>query len=484
MANAPCAGKAPALASFEGVPDDVLAHVFEVLDVEDLVRLRGVSRRLDARVRTLGIPLHLTQHPVDHRTLYPSLARWAPPALLSLNGRIGRSLASHKLHALQIGPEWRAPVIPALCLRAGDDPGLALGVGTQLLVHSLSARRMYAPRSAAPARTYPLGSSSGSGWSGSAADIVGIHALPSPNTYIVAHFDGTLQRLELGQAARSTAHYMHPKGGTSSPANIRALAGCGGSFLAASEGRARLYKARAPWIPPAEIDFGAGVRPWSAALTESTAYVGVAEGIEKYSLSASGPIRISELRGGERGSAAYAVVPGHQVLSAWYDGTARLHDPRAGADPVLELADPWSDVAFYSAAFVGEYGVAAGGAQHGTVSVWDVRNPDGGWSVFSPAGRGSPVYALAGDGGRVWGVTERRAFVLAFDGSGDVEGGIITHDGRGRRPGTKDVPTGYGRRGGKFRWTVHYGDHAAREVSMGYRHGDRGMTLFETEVPA
>ncbi|BEI85407.1 hypothetical protein CcaverHIS002_0508080 [Cutaneotrichosporon cavernicola] len=391
MIDMPGESKPAALASLGGLPDDVLAHVFDLLDAENLVRLRGVSRTLDQRVRTLGIPLHLTHHPVGHPT---------------------------------------------------------------------------------PARTYPLGSDSG--WSGSAADIVGIHALPTPNSYIVAHFDGTIQRVELGYGTRSTAHYMHPKGGTSSPANIRALAGCGDSFLAASEGCARLFKARAPWISPSEINLGTGVRAWSAALTESTAYLGVGGGYWD----------IGKLRGPERGSAAYAVVPGHQVLSAWYDGAARLHDPRAGAVPVLELSDPWSDVALYSAAFVGEYGVAGGGAQHGTVSVWDVRNPGGGWSVFSPAGRGSPVYALAGDGGRVWGVTERRAFVLAFDGSGDVEGGIVTHDGRGARPGTKDVPTGYGRRGGKFKWTVHYGDHAAREVSMGYRHGDRGMSLFETEVPA
>jgi WD40 repeat protein len=338
---------------------------------------------------------------------------------------------------------------------------------------------MWAPRSAAPARTYPLGSGSGS-----AADVVGVHALPAPNTYIVAHFDGTLQRVELDRTAKSTAHYMHPRGGTSSPSNIRALAGHEDSFLAASEGVARLYRSRAPWVPPTEIDLGAGVRAWSAALTESTAFVGVSGGIGTYALHSSGPVRVRNLQGPEKGSAAYAVAPGPQILSAWYDGAARLHDPRTGSAPVLELSDPWSDVAFYSAAFVGEYGVAAGGAQHGTVSVWDVRNPGGGWSVFSPAGRGSPVYALAGDGGRVWGVTERRAFVLAFDGSGDVEGGIVTHDGRGARPGTKDVPTGYGRRGGKFRWTVHYGDHAAREVSMGYRHGDRGMSLFETEVPA
>lgn len=47
----PDKGKPPALASLDGLPDDVLAHVFELLDAEELVRLRGVSRTLDTRVR-------------------------------------------------------------------------------------------------------------------------------------------------------------------------------------------------------------------------------------------------------------------------------------------------------------------------------------------------------------------------------------------------------------------------------------------------
>ncbi|KLT42001.1 hypothetical protein CC85DRAFT_302723 [Cutaneotrichosporon oleaginosum] len=395
----------PALASLEGLPDDVLVHIFELLDAEDLVRLR-VSRTLDSRVRTLGIPLHLSQHPVSHQTLHPAPPRWPPAALFALNGRISRALQTHKLHALQIGPEWRSPVIPALCLRGGDDPALVLGVGTQLLVHPLAARRMWAPRSAAPAHAMSLGgSSSASGsmsGSGSAADIVGIHALAAPDSFVVAHFDGTLRRLS---RAACTAHYMHPRGGVSSPANIRAFAGCGDAFLAASERRVRLYSARAPWTPPAEIALSA--RPWSAALAGDTAYLGVAGAIGMYALS--GAVPAGTLRGPAK-SEAYAVVPARQVLSAWYDGVARIHDPRAGAAPVIALADPWSDAALYSAAYVGEYGVAAGGALHGAVSVWDVRNPAAGWSVFSPAGRGSPVYALAGDGGRVWGVTERRAF--------------------------------------------------------------------------
>lgn len=42
-----------ALASLEGLPDDALAHVFELLVDVDLVRLRQVSRRMNARVSYL-----------------------------------------------------------------------------------------------------------------------------------------------------------------------------------------------------------------------------------------------------------------------------------------------------------------------------------------------------------------------------------------------------------------------------------------------
>lgn len=377
-----------------------------------------------------------------------------------------------------------------------------LGVGTQILVHPLLPRREYAPRAVGPATTFALGDKAGS-----SADIVGIHALPSSSaSYVVAQFDGTLQRVELGpNGLKSTAHYMHPRGsGASSPGNIHSLAGDGDTVLTASTGSARLFNTRSPWTPPSLLSLGTGVRAWSAALSSSSsnprAFLGLSGGIHTYSLRPSGPESERILHGAAPGSsAAYAVVPptprsAHPstLLSAWYDGTARLHDLRAPSPaPVLELSDPWSDTALYSAAFVGEHGVAGGGAQHGAVSVWDIRRPDAGWSVFSPSGRGSPVYALLGDGGRVWGVTEKRAFVLAFDGSGRAEDGIVVRAAKaqalaqqGKRGGAKDVPNGYARRGGKFKWTVHYGEHAAREVSMGYRHGDRGMALFETEVPA
>jgi hypothetical protein len=142
----------------------------------------------------------------------------------------------------------------------------------------------------------------------------------------------------------------------------------------------------------------------------------------------------------------------------------------------------------YSSTFFGEYGIAGGGARHGTVCLFDIRYPKKGWSVFSPAGKGSPVYSLKGEGGRVWGVTEKRAFVLAFDGSGEVENGILGEElmsevKRDRAakfrggPKGRDAPSGWKGRGGRWGWTVRYDEDDGS--GRGYEHSQRGVELFD-----
>lgn len=399
----------------------------------------------------------------------PQASDWPPTRLFNYNSAITRNISTDTLHAIQIGATWSQRVIPALVL---TPTSLLLATGTQLLRHPLEASHKWAGRVALPPEIHPIAPGKDS-----TSDIVGLHALDNGNV-IAAHYDGTVQRLDLAYR-RSTAHYMHPK-----REMIHVLAGHHDRFLTGSDGRLRLYNATSPWIPPTDLKLGEG-RPWSALLLQNSAYIGISGGIRVARIRDSEMVVDTTLHGMMPGhSAVYGIVAKDNgtLLSAWYDGMARLHDLRAGDSPVMQMDDPWSDSALYSVAWVGSHGVAAGGAQHGTVSVWDVRNPRGGWSVFSPGGRGSPVYQLAGDGGRVWGVTRQRAFVLAFDGSGDVPEGICRTGARVKVGQHKDVPKGYGRRGRKLSWTVYYGEHAAKEVSMGYAHRGRGMSLFETQV--
>lgn len=494
------------------------------------------------------MPLYLSQHRVAYVSLSPPAERWSRKDLFSLQARTQANLERHEMHAVQIGSAWPRKCLPVLCL-TGER--LVLGAGGDVLVHPLvspayspsaspqfpplsvppssrshpaargrngtKAKEVYAPKAVAAPRVHPLSDRS-------ASDIVGLHALPS-GELISAQFDGTLQRLSLGTQLRSTAHYAHPR------EHIYALSGLGERFLALAYGVGSVYAARSPWLPPATFDVGE--RPWSGLLTEDAAFVGIRGEVAVHALRPDGIQHTLSLRAdgsssaspsGEdvvvidtldaldtaldrtaRRSTPYSIAAsGSTVLSAWHDGVARMHDVRTGACE-LQLSDPWQDAPLYCAAFLGEHSVAAGGAQHGIVSIFDIRNARG-YSVFSPEGKGSPVYALEAEGGRVWGVSERRAFVCAWDGSGDRRGGLRAHNelevwdengrghavggrgggrgrGRGRGRDGKDIPTGYRRRGGKWAWTVAHGEHA-RESCMGYRHEDNGTTLFETRVPA
>ncbi|WVQ98540.1 hypothetical protein IAU59_005666 [Kwoniella sp. CBS 9459] len=220
------------------------------------------------------------------------------------------------------------------------------------------------------------------------------------------------------------------------------------------------------------------------------------------------------------------------LLSAWYDSHLRLHDLRSSSRlPASSYMDPytWADgSAFYSTCFLGGHYIAGGGARHGTVSIFDIRkndrpitktrvedrlidadqngNADGdafrmarqqhgastrprpGWSCFSPGGKGSPVYKLQGEGGRIWGVTERRLFLLSFDDAGFVPNGILSSDlsgtagGRGRdkdKDRGREAPSGWKGRGGKWGWTVRY-DQDQYTRATGYEHVERGIELFDS----
>ncbi|TRM58627.1 hypothetical protein BD626DRAFT_463496 [Schizophyllum amplum] len=133
------------------------------------------------------------------------------------------------------------------------------------------------------------------------------------------------------------------------------------------------------------------------------------------------------------------------LVAGWYDGRVRMYDLRVasryhyrGADdsapflrPMLAMSDPWLYEPIYSVACGGGAGahIAAGSARHGVVCLWDMRyahrrhEEDAivgaavpptarGMSVHAPGNDPSPVFQLALESSRLYGVTDRRAFVL------------------------------------------------------------------------
>lgn len=487
-----------------------------------------MENEADGQVHDLGLPAYLLNHPLPHLTLHPPSTSWSPPQLVRYNHLITHRLARRKWHSVQVGPTWPQAVIPVLEVTPDR---LFVGVGGKLVVHPLTPRPgRYGAKTIEKERVHSVTKKS----DGSRGDIVGIAPLPDGQV-IVAQFDGTVQRLSLDSRGgiRSTAHYSSATSEKGKNAAIHTLAHDGDTFMTTTSAPnpcAQIYSARSPWTLPVTIQFpDTEPRAWSSLVHTSPSsslapqvMLGLSSHIAIYDLPSSG-VSAGQKAGRKltgpdppSRSSAYDIhlpPPGsvHHpslLLSAWFDSHLRLHDLRSpGSEAIMEFSDPWTwadGSAIYSSTFFGEYGIAGGGARHGTVCLFDIRHPGpgrkhlsastpsentGGWSIFSPGGKGSPVYSLRGEGGRIWGVTEKRAFVLAFDGSGDEpEEGILSHqlmhELRKERaakwrggPRGRDTPSGWKGRGGRWGWTVRYDEDDGK--GTGYEHSQRGVQLFD-----
>jgi hypothetical protein len=498
------------------------------------------------------------------------------------NVKIGENFRSKRFLCRQIGPTWDRPCRPILEI---EPDRLLIATGQCLKLHDLAHgdRPDDSRKGAVSVHSVPVpivrqfnSRVNREGWGrftprdnrpSPLDDLTGVIAL-GQDEYVISTVGGRLQRIALQTRqyhelqpvhAVSKALYQHPVN-TPIESLVSSKSGHrGGSishFLTAShDGLISLYNAPAPWTPP--ISFKVGTRPWSShlRLEGSKPYVAVGtsglEPLNLYQLDEGGAFYGSgnpqtrkvtpshTLMGAQRKSAVYDVVsPENEMalpfsgdssaflLSAWFDGKARIHDLRvsgggiltSGTDswdsmrrrPVLEAYDPWVQSSLYSCAWVGQGNIATGSSRHGMVSFYDTRmmgmtphvslpemdasgiassgsNGDsaldplakyrGGYSIYTPGRPESPVYSLKGEGGRLWGVTDRRAFVAAFD----IEG---------RRPDTRNargwdvvgracqVPSGGSR-------TYHRRGHReivddVKDHAVGYAMGDRELKMFES----
>lgn len=352
-------------------------------------------------------------------------------------------------------------------------------------------------------------------------DITGLAVLPDGQV-VVSTLRGVIRRARLLSRKRTegalppyslapaeiTAHYT-----PASPPEtaVETLTSCGSTILsAARDSVVSLYNAHAPWSPPTTITVDA--RPWSSLLALDNggglAAIGSSgtDPLQVFSVSNSriAPQPLAILGGPAKRSAVYSVVqpppgmampythhPAHLMLSAWYDGHARIHDlrtPAARLGAVITMSDPWSDSSLYSCGFTGPGWVVAGGARHGLVHFWDPRmtglegkvgGRTSGWSAFAPGRPESPVYELRSEGSRVWGVMSESAFVMAFDTAG--EEGAQGAQGWDVVPSSVRVPTSTELVGdrrkkpgaGRTVWT-------RQDWSTGYRHEDRSVRLFDS----
>ncbi|ORX39678.1 hypothetical protein BD324DRAFT_648311 [Kockovaella imperatae] len=478
------------------LPDDVLSHLLRYLDLEELLRLQQVNRQLRERVITLGLPQYLVRHAQNHVTLCPQQDSWKPYDLVRRNLTILQNLKARQWHALQIGPTWQSPVIPTLTLTPSM---LLLGVGGKLLVHPLHDWPTSGGKVVGRAKEHLIASKG----TGSGADIIGVAPLVDDGSaFTVAQFDGTLQTYTYENSGlRPGTRWRHADG-----ANVHTLSASSKGDLmltSTSAGVVSIFSPTSPRGPLEAFSLPTSARAWSSLVATSHAsldpsiMVGVHGGILIYPMSPTGVVNTPrKLLGPDKPSRSSpycltfpskpSVHHPSLLLSAWYDSHLRIHDLRSpDISPQMEFADPWqwADAsAMYCATYFAENHIAGGGSRHGTVSLFDIRQPKAGWSIFTPGGKGSPVYALQGEGGRLWGVTERRAFALSFDGSGGIPAGLVASNARAPRTDVRHTPSGWKGRGGKWRWTVRYNESA--DVCTGYNHSERGVNLFESLAAA
>lgn len=307
-------------------------------------------------------------------------------------------------------------------------------------------------------------------------DITGVTFLPDgkDETLLVSNEEGALVRIKvLGKDtnASGSRHRRQQEMGSYLQASktaaydvkigpIRTLTSSGAIALAVSEcGRSAVINTTSPWITPSIVNTGKLAWASHLQLSSATPYMalGTSNSVSVYSFS-DGVLRASpsaELGGPLRVTPVYCVsqyIPGGSpdiIASGWYDGKVRIHDLRcsqrtwsnengttknqAALAPVITLSDPWrsfdpiySLAARSSPSMDSESGAGTGGlphyghyliagtALHAAVCLWDVRKPDDSWSLFAPGQDRSPVYSLKAEGSRIWGVTERRAFIIDF----------------------------------------------------------------------
>ncbi|WWC61390.1 uncharacterized protein I303_103973 [Kwoniella dejecticola CBS 10117] len=438
--------------NLDNLPDDVLALIFRRLELKDLIGLKCVARGIAERVDGLGIPLYLSLHRQSHCTASPPIHQWAPLDIVRYNHRINRSLASHTLHALQIVPEWPQSVIPALEI---TEDQLVLGVGSKILIHPLVHSSSGKSRAG-------CGNSSGSGgkvidrsieyviedrtkkYQGGKSDIVGIVPISSiKNDFIVAQFDGTIQRVALPQLvhddhnieadnrdrntsqanisprmkARYSSDFSLGHGRISTQGHresINTLVGTddGARFMSTSiSGKVDIYSTHSPWVEPTSFQLKS--RAWSSLLSPTNALLGIQGSIQLYPICPTGAVLEDHKRkliGPETPllSSPYSLhlptsstsIPtssstsgqsSHNpniLLSGWYDSHIRLHDLRSSSPlPTTQFVDPytWSDnSAYYSTTYIGEHHIAGGNSKHGTVSFFDLRNPTSSLNYSNP----------------------------------------------------------------------------------------------------
>lgn len=294
-----------------------------------------------------------------------------------------------------------------------------------------------------------------------AEDITGIATIEgAPDDLVLSRVSGLVQRVRYEAATYLHGARMVEKARYAPPGRVpsivQAIHSLGNTLATATTHRPRpppqitttlptsrakhthtisIHSLSSPWTRPSS--FALSTKPWSLLLLPTTLAIGHSgpSPLSLYPLTPSGPVPTPRhLSGNPTPTSIYTLAspsPSSTAFRAdttlaagFYDAAVRIYDLRsAGSEPILTLSDPFSDDATYSLALGGPGGsyVLAGSARNAGVRLFDVRKPGEGMTAFAPGKERSPVYGLQVESSRVWGVTERRGFVMEFEGREERE---------------------------------------------------------------
>lgn len=275
-------------------------------------------------------------------------------------------------------------------------------------------------------------------------DITSIACIEGTGEFVLSHVSGLLQKCKIYTGSdrrpylRSLCRYGDLKKIIQSVSASKS--GLLASVASHHGGIIAIYRSASPWHSP--TTWRTKQKPWSLLLDPSSSrphWLALGDAgttaCHVYELNEDGTPtdrdRPISLLGNSCSTAVYDFTSpppgspmgeaGQTIISGWYDGIVRIHDlRRASRSPVLTMSDPFADVPVYSVACGGGagYTVAAGTARHGLVRMWDVRKAKedvkAGTSIFGPGKDSSPVYSLQIEHDRLFGVTDRRAWMLSF----------------------------------------------------------------------
>lgn len=384
--------------SLNSLPTVVLITIIECIEYQEILQLSQVSRRIRAIIALFVIPDRYRQTLKSYKTKRTEFMVSSPVLQLIRLEQAHQHLCTLKF---SINEEARWPQKTMPILRANADY-LLLASGHELWAKS-------------PGREWSVFKMGIPG----AGDISAIATTKISDEILLGFVDGRIQLVKL---PGSSSKYGRPQ-------ILQSASPLGNMCVEAMDfdhsTGATLSAFRNGQVKVNQASFDLDARPWcsrfiqAGCITASGCKSKMPLVIHDFGQAKPRVVRTYSKESSEV-SSVYAIrnMTPATILSAWYDGTTRLHDLRSAQDrPATIWRDAFDDSASYSLATLGNT-IFTGSAQNCTVRIYDIRKPSQklyNASLFlgGKIERG-PVYSLVAEHEKLFGATETSVRSIDF----------------------------------------------------------------------